>query len=389
MNATLNFQPKLCDVTQGQDNNVTPSADIRRNAFRRDDLDLSDSDKGLKNDVTHSASKRIRIEDPNQPKLEFFWKEGSELKGSESKLSDSAKFNESHCQRSDQTSDVRNLEFQLQIPDMKHSDSGNFKPNEQIMNSSRPSEPRDSESDLLSPDTETPKSWSRGNYVTDTQGEVIAPVTLGRPFTTMPQPVVSVNGDFEDDDEFDEEDFVLVKRGANQVPLSPPQRSDKKLRTDSSNVSIKNFFTPESREKDESIANSKQSDESPKDRSKARTIIPNKSSEKELSKSKTSRPLKISKTPKDRFKERIQMPQLNREYRELRFDINRLTTRSNDVETSIVAKTRVLGQLSSSGLWLFVNGETESIELLNHHRVLVCVTHIKLQKKLKLDLSNS
>ena len=379
MDAKFNFQPKLCDVTNFQDIDVIPSTDNRRNAFRGDDLDLNDSSKGSKNDVTHSASKRIRIENPSQPKLEFFWKEGSQLKSSDSRQSKSTKFDESHCHRfdsrnfepDDQSSDLkpsdsRNLEPHLQTPDM---DSRNVEPNPQRTDS------RNFEPDLQSPDTETPKSWSRGNFVTDTQGEVIAPVTLGRPFTTFHQPAMSAgNGDVKDDDaDFDEEDFVLVKRGANQVPLSPPQRSFKKLRTDSSNVSIKNFFTAESKEKDESSASLKQSNETLKDRS----LSPNTSIEtvKDRPKAKASSPLKSSKAAKDRFKERIPKPQLNREYREIKFDINRLTTQSNDVETSSVAKTRVLGQLSSSGLWLFMNGESETIELLNHHRVLVHITY--------------
>lgn len=307
---TLTRQPRLNDITTNiRDNNI----DGRTNAF---EVLKSPNFVRIPDDTpTPRASepKKARVEDTNQPKLEFFWKEGSELKSS-----------------------------------------------------------------AESQNSEAAKSWNRGNCLTDTQGEVVIPVTVGRPpMTSLPSP---------DPIELEEGDFVLVKRGSHELQLTPPN-SGKKLKIDSekrksqnrSNESIDKFYRPKPKE---NIENPPPSDSSPQeDRRQSKETVESvtqdqedrrKSKETVESVTEDQSPSKTEELHKERTKSKPGKPKMVRPSTEILFDFQRLSeSHGKDQQTlSTPTTSRLLGQLSASGFWIVIDDKTGSLELVNHHRIV-------------------
>ena len=286
---TSNLQPRLNDITPIRYNVI----DRRVNAF---DVLKTPNFVRIPDDSPMSKGsepKKARVEETNQRKLEFFWKEGSEMKSS------------TESQKS-----------------------------------------------------EAPKSWNRGNCLTDTQGEVVVPVSVGRP------PMKSL---VSEPDGFEEGDFVVVRRGSHQVQLTPPSsgqklklNSEKRKSQNDSNESIVKFYRPQPKENNE---DSLPSDTTPQ-------IERRRSKEKDESTIEDRSPSK-TEPQKDRNKSKPRKPKIVRSSTEIHFDFQRLTQNQEKVhQTSSAATSRLLGQLSASGFWLVIDDKTGSIELLNHHRIV-------------------
>ena len=139
--------------------------------------------------VNKPTPKRLRVAETNQPKLEFFWKEGSEMKSSLQ--------SGTNCEPAVMPSD--NSEHVVPaLPSVVFLEPGE----ERTANISLTDLPSllecdrpenfgcqaffERESDSPKPDTknpieQTPISWARGNCVTDPRGKFVSPVTIGRP----------------------------------------------------------------------------------------------------------------------------------------------------------------------------------------------------------------
>ena len=304
------FQAKLCDITPSTDTNSRHS-----NNF------MKASDFVRQTPKSHQQCVRIPEDSPlsnfsepkrpkldlSQPKISFFCKEPSDLK------------NSSGLELRSFVSG-QNFETEPKQNPGKMDSDGTLPLNVGSEDNIDQNETKLIDATLIDKPL---RSWARGNCLNDTQGEIIEPVGMGRPNMTS-RPAKTGN------DEFEDGDLVLVKRAGHQVQLSP-KRPTKRVRKESDtskevlNRSIKKFYAPTNK------------NDSEEDRTKARTT-----------KSK-----------------------LVRQSCNIDFNVNLLSSTEKLDTTHKKKPFQLLGQLSASGLWLFIDHRNESLQLLNHHRLMV------------------